>query len=88
MALAVSPVSSLIINWREQRHHHFGSPRRFSRIRKTLAESDCVAEEAVQCEPVCKAEFPANREIYREFLTFRTRLYDSEVNSTAKPMAY
>jgi hypothetical protein len=34
---------------------------------KRAKETDCVAEDVVQCEPVSA---PANREIYREFCRF------------------
>jgi hypothetical protein len=32
-----------------------------------LQETDCVAEDAVSCEPVSAPKFPANRENNREF---------------------
>src|SRR5580704_14040095 len=35
-----------------------------------IAETDCVADDAVRCQPVSGIEFPGNREINREFCKF------------------
>src|SRR5580704_12379065 len=37
---------------------------------KRFAETDCVADDAVRCQPVSGIEFPGNREINREFCKF------------------
>jgi hypothetical protein len=39
-------------------------------VRERAAETDCVADDAVRCQPVSGIEFPGNREINREFCKF------------------
>ena len=47
-----------------------------------------LAEEAVSCEPVSAAGFPANREKYREFLEFREDSAELIPHSSPKSMTY
>ena len=68
--------------WLRMREHKVGYPKLMARVPVTIlkihkgraplsarntTETHCVAEDAVRCEPVSAFEFPANREINREF---------------------
>jgi hypothetical protein len=50
---------------------------------------DCLAEDAVHCEPVSAPKFPANREFNREFCRFRpSSRFSCLINPPIQPIPY
>jgi hypothetical protein len=58
----------------------------FAETGKTRFDRECVVADAVTCEPVSAAEFPANREINREFCRIRPRRRFTVVNRQTNSM--